>query len=440
MQRKSWIIAIVIVIIGVAFIFFIGQRKQANREEDVEDEIVADEYLEEVKEYSQYTVEISVDEEVRFYKGIAKISYIHNYDKVTNQILMHAEGIRVSNIQLNSDPVTFTKERSDILIESPFTIEKGEELTLTVEFQGMIGDNIIPTILAYDENLGWSVNNGRNKNFGPLIELGNYSVTVFTPKGKYPIGTGVTDDIIENNDMVETSFKANRVRGFGIFIDEEMEREIINSESGYSIVLYYQDKGNIAQELIPEIKKNIKIYSEIFGMYPYEQFTVIHKEGLKGQSYPTMVMGDFSTWIDRRNTLNTLVGKQWLGYIIGNNMKSDSMINDGLLGYLNKRQYLTQGQMKSFIESNEGSDDSYILDNYQEVMNMFYNIEVRLGEESFMEALRAYYRKYSFGSPTGYDLMETIEEVTNKDVMDIYDLWFNKTILRGGSIYEGNNT
>ncbi|NLI89475.1 MAG: M1 family metallopeptidase [Epulopiscium sp.] len=439
MHRKSWIVAIVIVIIGVAFIFFIGQRKQANKE-DVEEEIIIDEYLDEVKEYSQYTVEISVDEEAKFYKGIAQISYIHNYDRVTERILMNAEGIRVSSIQLNSDPVAYTEEKSDILIQSPFTIEKGEELTLTIEFEGMLDNNIIPTILAFDEELGWSINNGRKKDFGPLIELGNYVVTVFTPKGKYPIGTGIIEDILESNGMIETSFRANRVRGFGIFIDDHMEKETINTEAGYSVVLYYQDEDDIAKELMPEIEKSIGIYSEIFGMYPYEQFTVIHKKDQEGKSYPTLVAGDFSTWIDRRNTLNILVGKQWLGYIIGSNRKSDSLINDGLLEYLSKRQYLSEGQMKSYIESNEGSDDTYGLDNYQAIMNMFYNIEIRLGEEGFMETLRAYYRKYSFGRPTGYDLMETIEEVTGKDVMDIYDLWLNRTMLRGGGIYESNNT
>lgn len=402
MQKIRWIIAMGIIII---VIFAVSTDKTMEVDQEIEIEVIEEtqeieeQEIELVKQYTGYTIELSVDEACNYFEGIAQIAYTHDCERITRQIIMSTNGAEIKDIKINLDAVKFIQRGSEVVIYSPFTLEKDEELTITIEYKGALESNtfnVVPAIVPYDESSGWVQIKEEDKDH--VMESANYDVTVHTHRGKYPIGTGTISNISEKEDIITTSLNASRVRAFKLFVGEEMEVEVLNTEEGYSIVLYGADKNQLPEDLMPEIKKNLKLYSNTFGAYPYEQLTVIQKEGLEIKSYPRLIIGDFSGPGVVGETINQLVGKQWLPYIIGNSEESDYWLSEGLLKYLSTKF--------SF--------------------NLFYEIEQRIGKEDFAEALRIYYKNYSFHKARGEDLMIIIREVSGVDVMDIYNNWNNK--------------
>lgn len=436
MQRFKWIIAIVIVIIIGGYITSTRELKVVSQEVDFSEETpimkVMSERLDKgsfVSPYTTYTVDLSIDEKQKSFEGITQILYTHNYERVTDKIIMNTNHIKTKSVKINLAPVPFEQKESNLVVHTPFPIKENEELTITIEFEGTLNNekqhstkgiylcNFIPKVLTYDEYSGWVRTSSIDIDTFRLIKPANYHVTVHTYKGQYPIGTGSISGIIEQDDIITTTFDANRVRGFGLFLGDEMEREIYNAEEGYSIVLYYMERTSAVDELLTSLKSSLKAYGDTFGTYPYDQLTIIHKEGLDNGSYPTLLMGDFSEKESLQKDINKLVGEQWLYYIIGNINEKECWLSKGLLEYLNKRFLFSSREMITYIKE---------IDDEELVVKMFYEIEEAIGADKFIEALRVYYKNYSFQMASGEEFIQTMEDVSNTKVMGIYKFWFNQ--------------
>lgn len=439
MQWLKWIIAMLIVILTTMGVLMASQTKQVNKDLEVDGQelslpIQRLNDMEQIKQNTIYTVELSVNQAYDSFEGMAHVSYTHHSKRVTDTILMSAHAIEIKSVKINAASVAYKQDGGNLEIQSPFVIQEDEEVAIIIEFQGRLGKgeesntkgyymcNFIPTVFLYDEGIGWVTSSESDIDGFRLTEPANYSVTVHTYEGQYPIGTGTLDHMSKNDRIITASFSADRVRGFGMFLGPEMEREIFYTEEGYSIALYHSAGDDIAKDIIPEVKESLNSYSDIFGTYPYDQFTVIHKEGLEIQSYPTLIMGDFSGQGDWYSKINKPVAEQWLYYIIGNRNENECWLSIGLLEYLNKRFLLSEGEMALYIEGQE--DLAPLHENI--AINLFYEIEKKVGEEKFIEALRAYYKDFSFRMATGDDFIEIIEEVSGKSVVDIYSFWLHK--------------
>lgn len=443
----------------------IGERNHISQDRDIGVMAVSSEEIIQVpatKSYTKYAVELSVDPDGYSFEGIAKILYTHQYHRPTEEIVINSRGIEIKDIQINAAIVPFEQRGSITLIQSPFEIKKDEEITLTIQIVGTFIHNekdpkgmasicnFLPTIPEYNEEYGWiKVSSEKTENLriqGP----GDYDVTIHTHKGQYPIATGTMNDISEKDNIITTSFSAKRVRDFGIFIGEPMEREVFNTQEGYSIVLYYVPGSLVGEEVIPMIKKSLSNYCHILGEYPYDQLTVIHKDGIgNGVAYPTMILGDFEKRQRTYTEINELVGKQWLGYIIGIS-EEECWLSEGLLAYLNKRFSFSQGQMEAYIEEQKKIEEKQKIDDpkgknctntrNELAIRMLYEIETRIGEKAFEEALGVYYRDYSFQMPTGKDFIQLIEETTEINITHIYNHWLHKMELRESEEYESSRT
>jgi len=451
MRKLKWGTVMGLVIIITIYVILIGKQRQVGQDVDIETMIVVDEELLETpdipitKEYTKYAVELSVDKDCHSFEGIVKILYTHQYDKPTKRILINAGSIEVQDIQINSSIVPFTRMDSIVMVQSPFEIKKDGEVSITIQFKGLFTSNtknltdmasvcnFIPTLPEYSEEYGWNRTNDERLDSLRLLEPADYEVTIHTYKGQYPIGTGTLNDVSEKDNMVTTSFSAKRVRGFGVFIGEHMEMEVFNTQEGYSIVLYKTPDSNIGKDTISMITKSLSNYCDTLGEYPYDQLTIIHKNGIgEGVAYPTLIVGDFREGQQIHDGISKLVGKQWLYYIIGSS-KETSWLSEGLLAYLNKRFSFSQGQMESYIEEQKKiNEEEKIVDSAENnssyttdelAIQMFYEIEEKIGRGAFATVLRAYYKDYSFQIPTGEEFIQLIKETTKIDVTYIYNNW-----------------
>lgn len=420
----------------------IAEKNHINQDQDIQAMAIISEEVTQVpatKAYTKYGVELSIDKDCVFYEGICKILYTHQSNRPTEEIVLNSGLINIKEIQINSAVVPFEQQELTTLIKSSFEIEKDAEMTITVQFTGRLNSsdskgekmafacNFLPTISEYKtEDLG---------NLGGQ-EPGDYTITIHTHKGQYPIATGTMDGVSEKDSIITTSFSAKGVRDLGLFIGGPMEREVFNTQEGYSIVLYYIPDSGFSKETIDMITKSLRSYSEILGQYPYDQLTVIHKPGTSsGVTYPRMILGDFAKDHGVYIEINKLVGKQWLGYIIGTK-KADSWFSEGLLTYLNKRFSFSQGQMESYIEEQKIREEKQKTQDCQDADNpytcndlavgMFYEIEQAIGEEVFKEVLRGYYKEYSFQLATDQEFIKLVEEIAQVDIRYIYDDWLHK--------------
>ena len=467
MKRLKWAIIIIVIIVMVLAIYIvrIGGRSYASQHEEVEVTSIMNQEPIEVpmpKAYTKYAVDLSVNPDGASFTGIANILYTHQYQRPTEEIAINSSNIEIKEIQIHAATVPFEQKGFITVIESPFEIKKDGEITLTVQFTGTLAHDernpievasasgFLPTIPEYSERYGWNKASDEKVDKVRIQEPGDYEVTIHTYKGQYPIATGTMNGVSKKDNIITTSFSAKRVRDFGIFIGPFMEREVFNTQEGYSVVLYYIPGSSFTEETVSMIRKSLGNYCSILGEYPYNELTVIHRSGTGGGvAYPTMILGDFKKEQGSYAEINKLVGQQWLYYIIGKD-KQDHWISEGLLEYLNKKFVFSEGQMESYIgEQKKIEQEQKIVDpkgknsihTYNELaIRMLYEIEKRIGEKEFEEVLRVYYKDYSFQMPTGKEFIQLIEKTTGIDTTHIYNHWIHKMELRESEDYESSYT
>ncbi len=424
----------------------INRTKYVNQEKRQEEEANASDSQQvietpPIKGYNKYTAELWVDENGYLFEGIVQFVYTHQYHKATKKIFIHSPSIKVQDTQINWVTVPFEQTKSSLQIQSPFEIQKDEEVTVMIQFKGelmkhkklesvALACNFLPTIGLYTEIAGWVQTDQEQRETYGFTAPADYNVTVHTYKDQYPIGTGVLNNVCEKEDIITTSFNANHVRDFGLLLGPKMEREVFNTEKGSAIALYYLPDSHIQEATVPTIKKSLSYYSDLFGEYPYTLLTAIHIEGMgEGLAYPTLIMGDLNKKEDSNGYINKLVGKQWLYYIMGKN-KEDYWLSEGLLAYLNRRFYLSQGQLRSYLEEQKKRqflEDGTMKWTQNEIaVQMFYEIEEKIGTEAWNHVLREYYKKSSFGTGAEKGLIQLIEDVAHFNVSNIHDDWTGK--------------
>lgn len=454
-KRAPIIIVFLILLLCITYIFIESKRSYVNQDingtletqEEISQTDIDLRQMPMAKEYTTYTVEMYIDEEGNYFEGIEKINYTHEYEKATDQIIMSARPMIIKGVQVNAEPVKYEQKDSTISIFSPFEIQKGEEITVTIQFRGRLLEsdrepsgilamcNFLPTIVAYDENNGWIKKSDTQDNSYRLVEPANYEVTVHTQAGRYPVATGSMNDISEDGENITTIFDAKGVRNFGLIVGHKLEREVINTEVGPSIVLHYPLYDQQWEELVSTIEKSIMNYSEIFGTYPYDQLTVVQSKGIsKAFTYPMLIVGDLHTQSLDGNSINQLVGQQWLYYIIGNSREKESWLSKGLLEYVNKKFSLSQKQLDAYIEESKTlakeKDSRYVYQEDEIAIRMLYEIEQKIGEEKFIQVLRAYYKNYSFQMATGNEFIQMVERIAQTNVRNIYNYWAHKMELK----------
>jgi len=206
------------------------------------------------------------------------------------------------------------------------------------------------------------------------------------------------------------------------------------------------------------LRESLEHFESWYGPYPYKTITLVDPEGAEagGMEYPTFITGDTTWFMPEGLHLPELViehefGHQYWYGMVATNEFEDAWMDEGINSYsevkvldsiLGKNTSILNlaGATVSERELQRGSyaevadidpiaqkaydyynNSSYGGITYGKTASVLLTLEGIIGEDTMDKAMRTYFMKYRFTHPTKADFLDTIQEVSGKDLKWYFD-------------------
>lgn len=443
---------------------------------------------EKVGDINGYTIDVIFDDESKRLMCNQTITYINNTGKSLDSLYFHIypnafskkefapfeksemkmaypngfnEGyIDIKNILSNNKDLSYsiTGEKEDILeVKLKNKLKPNEQVSLDMEYNiklpnsvGRFGygdstvnvTNWFPMACVYDDR-GWNTKSYEMIGDPFYSEISNFDVTILVPK-TYKIGsTGKVIESKNNKNKSMYTIEADNVRDFAFILSNKFD---IDNDSIDNIKINTYNLDKKFSEFTTEVAKDsIKIFSDMFGKYPYDTYSVIASDFyIGGMEYPTLSMIDQSLYTENNKFLLEYViahetAHQWWYSAIGNDEISEPWIDEALTEYstvlyfekkygeevankliksmeIETRKYSSEDIFKSTTQYKDSID--YSLNVYTKGAVIFHKIREEVGDKLFFETLKEYYQTYLFKNVNAVQFVE----LWNKKGIDFDDI------------------
>ena len=442
-------------------LFFIGTVYISN--DYIEDDTMK---IVDNKNINNYIIDIIFDDEDKKIKCNQNITYVNNTGKTIDKIYMHIypnafsnksicpfekeeiekaypngfdKGyIDIKNILNNGNKLKYSikGDKKDILeIVLSKDIKKGEKYSIDIKYDIKLpncigrfgyGENTInitnwfPICCVYDDR-GWNLSSYLALGDPFYSDVSNFTVSILFPR-KYDIAS--TGSTIEEKNSDKKKFcklQGKKVRDFAIILSDKFK--INKSVYGATSIITYSLDSDLAVESNKFASESIKIFSELFGEYPYDTYSVVASDFfIGGMEYPTLSMIDKSIYNQNSKFLLEYViahetAHQWWYSVIGNDEISEPWLDEALTEYstvlyfenkygkemadkliktmeVQSENYKSKDIFRASTEFDNATE--YSLNVYTKGAVAFNQIRKEVGDKIFFETLREYYNKYMF--------------------------------------------
>ncbi|MGL5312596.1 MAG: M1 family metallopeptidase [Peptostreptococcaceae bacterium] len=428
------------------------------------------------KSINKYTIDVVFDDESKRLMCNQSIEYINNTDMDLDKVYFHIypnafskeeyapfekdemkqaypngfnEGyIDIKNILSQGEKLSYeiSGSKNDLLeIKIGKQLKPGEKISIDMKYnvkipnsEGRFGygkntinvTNWFPIACVNDER-GWNLKGYETVGDPFYSETSDFNVNILLPR-KYKISC--TGNIIEEkSDDKKTLYKveAQKVRDFAFVLSEKFDVDT-TSYKGISINTYNLNK-DLSSEVTNIAKDSIRIFSELFGEYPYNTYSVVASDFyIGGMEYPTLVMIDQSLYTEKDKFLLEYViahetAHQWWYSVVGNDEISEPWLDEALTEY-STILYFEEKYGKSVGDKlirtmeiqtkNHASEDifkpttqyrnsiDYSLNVYTKGAVAFNQVRKEVGDQVFFDTLKEYYKTYMYENVNGAKFVE----------------------------------
>ena len=206
------------------------------------------------------------------------------------------------------------------------------------------------------------------------------------------------------------------------------------------------------------LRESLEHFESWYGPYPYKTITLVDPEGAGagGMEYPTFITGDTTWFMPEGLHLPELViehefGHQYWYGMVATNEFEDAWMDEGINSYsevkvldsiLGKNtsilnlagatvgeRELQRGSYAEVADIDPIAQKAYDYYNnssyggitYGKTASVLLTLEGIIGEDTMDKAMRTYFMKYRFTHPTKADFLDTIQEVSGKDLKWYFD-------------------
>jgi len=314
--------------------------------------------------------------------------------------------------------------------------------------------NCYPILAVYDDE-GW--------NLDPVPSLGDavysdtalYTVSITAPENAVIVASGSEIEAVFNDDGTKTVlYRSGPMRDFFIALSREFE--VIKRKVGDTTVnSYYLSNYKPGGEKALQFAANsLQLYNQHFGTYPFSELDVVAAPiGIGGVEYPGLILIDDRFYAGEDEGSFELVvahevAHQWWYSVVGNDVIDEPWLDEALVTYSSllymgsahgeryadgMRSYF-QERCQSLIE--KGRDavvnqpvssfdgwEQYDTIVYLKGALFFDALQEEVGDETYFEIMRRYYEEYKYGIATPDGLMRIAEEVSSRDLDELYRRW-----------------
>lgn len=463
-RRLFFIILALLVIIGGSIRTFI----QTNQRETF---TIKDE-----KDKNKYIIDVIYDDETNRILCNESLEYINNTETALDEIYLHIypnafteqksvpfekseieraypngfnEGyIDIKSVLSNKNKLKYeiVGDKNDILhVKLDKSLKKGEKVKLDLKYNVKLpnclgrfgyGDNTInvtnwfPIACVYDDK-GWNLKSYETVGDPFYSDTSNFEVKILAP-AKYKLATtGKITEKKTDTEKILYTIDAKMVRDFAFILSDKF---VVNKTKYKDIVINtYNLNEEMSKEAVDVAKSSIEIFSNLFGDYPYDTYSVVASDFfIGGMEYPMLVMIDESLYNQENKFLLEYViahetAHQWWYSVIGNDEINEPWLDEALTEYstilyfeqkygketgdkliktmeVQTRNYETTDIFKATTEYKDSSE--YSLSVYTKGAVVFNEIRKEIGDELFFNTLREYYNTYKFKNVNGSQFVD----------------------------------
>lgn len=377
--------------------------------------------------------------------------------------------ISVDSVQANGK-ITGFSHKSDILTISPSTpVPLNQSLTLTVFYHGLdktgrYNHGITHSYVgSYHKNVTWTLSEPfASKYWFPCKQVltdkaDSAYVFLSTDRNRKAGSNGIlTNEVILPGNRVRYEWKCRYPIAYYLIsfsVSDYMDysfyvKEPSGSDSIFVQNYIYNDSAYFAKNKasIDKTADLIRLYSKIFGTYPFSREKYGHclapmGGGMEHQTMTTLVNFGFLLVAHE-------LAHQWFGDQVTCKSWQDIWINEGFASYaeyLSEQYLVSQTEADNWIIRNnrfirslpDGSiyvpladvnDEDRIFDSrlsYKKGASMIHMIRQELGDdELFFDILSTFLMQYQYGNANAEDFRGILEKKTNRDFGWFFDQWF----------------
>lgn len=385
----------------------------------------------------------------------------------------------ITKLFVNGVEVNHKLEQTLCEIDLEKSIEPGESLEITMEFYQDIPKNRDRYGYYYDANqnevisLGnWCpilavYDDGWHKD--PFLPIGDpfysdssiYEVEILLPEDYVLASTGELFNKEKVDDYVTYTYQSYPVRDFAIMFSKEYA--VLEDE--------YQDI-NIYSYLVEEdleefkysincAKEAISIFSELFGKYPYKNYSIAQNfSNFGGMEYPQLCQIKYVDKGYRENidekyyyyrneyVIAHETAHQWWYSVVGNDEIDEPWLDEAFAEYSTFQYFINKyGEDKgieffSMIRPEPLSIEvpskvmsktirdytdfvQYSRDIYGGGAELLFRLEEHLGRDVVYNILREYFEEYKFENADIMGFINVCEKVSGKDLSEFFSPYFD---------------
>ena len=473
-KRRKIALVILIILCAIGVFFLINHKTENDTMQIVDD-----------KQINNYIIDVVFNDKDKIIECNQNITYVNNTGKTLDKLYMHIYPnafsdsetcpfekeemeqaypngfnrgyIDILNI-LNSNKklkYNITGDKKDILeIQLDKELKKGEKCSIDMKYNVKLpnclgrfgyGDDTInitnwfPIACVYDEK-GWNLGSYSAIGDPFYSDTSNFYVKLLIPR-KYKVGcTGNIISEKSDSEKVLYEIQAKKVRDFAFILSDKFKIKK-DTYKGVNINTYNLNE-KLSTEVTKIAKDSISIFSNLFGEYPYDTYSVIASDFyIGGMEYPTLVMIDQSLYNEKDKFLLEYViahetAHQWWYSVIGNDEISEPWLDEALTEYstvlyfeekygkevgskliktmeMQTRNHSSEDIFKATTQYKNSID--YSLNVYTKGALAFNEVRKKVGDEVFFETLKEYYNTYMFQNVNGAKFVD----LWNKKGIDI---------------------
>ncbi|WP_168198385.1 M1 family metallopeptidase [Crassaminicella thermophila] len=403
------------------------------------------------------------EETAPFEKGEMQLAYPNGFEPGY---------IRINSIQNNREALNYVimgmgDNILKVYLNKP--LEPGKKISLNIDFSVKIppscgrfgyGENTINIanwypILAVFDHKGWNLEPYYAIGDPFYSDIANYRVEISMPKEYILAHSGNCIKKESIDGKIRWTLEANKVRDFAIVASDKFK--VIDDEiDGIKIYSYYfEDKfGDIA---LDTAKDAIKIFNQLYGEYPYKQFSVAASDFfVGGMEYPNLVFIDQSLYREETKKILEYViahetAHQWWYGIVGNDQVDEAWLDEGLTEYSTllyyEKKYGAKKRdeiYKDFIlkyyhaytntQQNKNSATYRSINQFKDAQEyqvlVYYrgamfikDLREKLGDELFFKILKVYFDKYKYKNANTENFIEVCEQISNQKLRENFRKW-----------------
>jgi hypothetical protein len=297
-----------------------------------------------------------------------------------------------------------------------------------------------------------------------FADFGVYDVKLTLPQFEVVGASGVKVGEVNNSDSTKTvSYHGDDIHDFAWTASPRYrvkEDGVFQGQMGPVQMRSLMQPAHWSQEERHEniLRESLEHFESWYGPYPYKTITLVDPESAEagGMEYPTFITGDTSWFMPAGLYLPEIViehefGHQYWYGMVATNEFEDAWMDEGINSYtevkvldsilgektsginmagatMSEREqqrlgYIGVADLDPIAEKayDYYSFDSYGGVTYGKTASVLLTLESIIGEDTMAKAMRTYFMKYRFTHPTKADFLNTIQEVSGKDLKWYFD-------------------